>query len=151
VKIQHDIIAEIAGSVVPRYDAYLVDVIVRGERGETVLQILADTDSGISIGTCATISREIAAEIEQRSLIETRYRLEVSSPGLDKPLRLLRQYQTNKDRQVRVRWVDAEGEKTGDAVIAGQSGSIVSFTLADGSPLAIEFENIRECRHRLPW
>jgi len=151
VKIKRETIAEIAEAVLPQHDAYLVDVQTRGESGETVLQVLVDADAGISIGQCATISKEIASRIEDRELLTARYRLEVSSPGLDKPLKILRQYVTNIGRDVSIRHRTSDGERTDDGVITSVEGTAVLLQLKDGNTITIEFESIREGRHRLPW
>ncbi len=151
VKIKRETIAEIAQAILPGYTAYLVDVQVRGERGETLLQVLVDTDSGISIEHCAKISREIAGRIEELDLIQTRFRLEVSSPGLDRPLKVLQQYGTHTGRTVTVTWKEGEQERSEHGTLRGVDGTSVLVELPDGSIHTIAFDHIRECRHRLPW
>ena len=63
----------------------LVDITYRRESGGNVLRILADTDSGITIGECARMNSIIGDALDVSNLIEDRYTLEVSSPGLDRP------------------------------------------------------------------
>ena len=151
VKIKKETIAEIAEAIVPQHDAYLVDVQVRGESGETVVQVFVDTDGGISIGHCSRISKAIASRIEELEVEDASYKLEVSSPGLDKPLKLLRQYQTNVGREVHIVSGTGETERADDGVIKAVEGSAVRLELKDGSTTTIEFESIQDCRHRLPW
>ena len=64
--------------------------------------ILLDSDEGITIQECADISRSLDQELEAVETPETNYALEVSSPGLDQPLRLPRQYQKNVGRDLKV-------------------------------------------------
>ena len=151
VKIKQESIVGIAEAILPMHGAYLVDVHIRGERGESVIQVLADTDAGISIALCAQISREIANRIEELQLIESRYRLEVSSPGLEKPLKVFRQYVTNTGRKVRIRSATPDGEQVDEGILRGIDGASVLLELADGSTVAIGTDRIRECRHLLPW
>ena len=84
-------LTSLATPIVAASGAYCVDVVLRGEHGQRVVQILADTDAGITIDQCAEISRALGMAIEQAGMITGPYRLEVSSPGIDKPLRFLRQ------------------------------------------------------------
>ena len=95
-------ISSIATPMIESVGAYLVEVSIRGEQGSTVAEIFIDTDSGVTSGQCAEISRLISRELENSSIIEGRYRLEVSSPGLDRPLRLPRQFRRHVGRELRV-------------------------------------------------
>jgi len=95
-------ISEIADACVARVNGFLVDVNIRGEKGSSVIEIYVDTDNGITADECAQVSRAIALELDQRSLIAGRYRLEVSSPGLDRPMKSVRQYRKNVGRRVSI-------------------------------------------------
>ena len=83
-------------------NAYLVDLNMRGEGGTTVLEVFVDTDNGITADECALVSRSLSAEIERQNIFTGRYRIEVSSPGLDRPLKLERQFRKNIGRQLRI-------------------------------------------------
>jgi ribosome maturation factor RimP len=65
----------------------LVDVEYLPERGRWVLRIYIDKDDGITIDDCATVSRELGNLIDIKDVIEHEYVLEVSSPGLNRPLK----------------------------------------------------------------
>lgn len=65
----------------------LVDLVLRYEGGRLILRILADRPSGgISMDECAMLNRDIGAILDEKMVIEDRYTLEVSSPGLDRTL-----------------------------------------------------------------
>ena len=81
---------------------FLVDLNMRGEGGTTVLEVFVDTDNGITADECAEVSRRVSAEIERQSIFTGRYRIEVSSPGLERPLKLERQFRKNIGRQLRI-------------------------------------------------
>ena len=71
----------------------LVDVICRQEGAQLFLSILADRlGGGINLGECAQISRQISRELDERNIIASGYRLEVSSPGLDRLLKKERDF-----------------------------------------------------------
>lgn len=70
------------------------------------LVILIDGDNGLGIGDCAEVSRHVGYHLEEESLIPDAYNLEVSSPGIDTPLTLPRQYVKNIGRQVAIKTND---------------------------------------------
>ena len=67
-----------------------------------VLEILLDGDNGIAIADCVAVSRHVGFHLEEENVIENAYRLEVSSPGLDSPLVLIRQYEKAIGRDIRI-------------------------------------------------
>lgn len=77
------------------------------------LIILVDGDNGIGVGDCAKISRYVGFKLEEENVIEEAYNLEVSSPGVDFPLTMVRQYAKNIGRDLSVKMLDGvkrEGE-----------------------------------------
>jgi ribosome maturation factor RimP len=56
------------------------------EQGRQFLRIMIDREGGISVGDCERISREVETLLEVEEVVKGRYDLEVSSPGLDRPL-----------------------------------------------------------------
>ena len=83
-------------------DQFLVDVVIKGHKGPKKVLILIDSDKGVTIDDCANLSRELSKEFDDSQLFADSYMLEVSTPGLDQPLRLTRQYYKNIGRRVRV-------------------------------------------------
>jgi len=85
---------------------FIVDVISKGASGMQKHLILLDGDNGVNIDDCASLSRQIAAEVEAEDLIEGAFILEVSSPGLDHPLASKRQFEKNVGRSLKVKLKD---------------------------------------------
>ena len=83
-------------------DQFLVDVVVKGHKGPKKVLILIDSDKGITIDDCANLSRKLSKEFDDSQLFDDSYMLEVSTPGLDQPLRFTRQYYKNIGRRVKV-------------------------------------------------
>ncbi|WP_295800521.1 ribosome assembly cofactor RimP [Mucilaginibacter sp.] len=87
------------------------------------LMILVDGDNGIGIDECVAISRHVGFHLEEENVIESAYNLEVSSPGIDTPLTLTRQYTKNIGRNLAIKMADGtkrEGKLSGiteDAVV----------------------------------
>lgn len=91
-----------------RDDLFIVSIKMQSNG---VLAILLDGDQGISIDDCVKVSRHVGFHLEEENVIETAYRLEVSSPGIDSPLALLRQYMKNIGRDVRLKLEDGTAKE----------------------------------------
>ena len=89
---------------------FLVDLIIKPSKVSQKVIILIDSDEGITIQECTSISRRLAKQLEELEVFAEAYTLEVSSPGLDQPLVMLRQYRKNIGRNLKVTL------KTGEAV-----------------------------------
>jgi len=81
---------------------FIVDVHVGDAKVRKNIIILVDSDEGIKIEECASISRRLASELEKQELVAEAYNLEVSSPGIDQPLVLILQYHKNICRELKV-------------------------------------------------
>ncbi len=91
-------IREVTQSILEQEELFLVDIVIKGNQSHHKLIVLADGDEGISIDQCGKVSRQLGSIIEEEDLISEKYTLEVSSPGLDFPLTIGRQYTKNVGR-----------------------------------------------------
>ncbi len=80
----------------------LVDLLIHGRGGRTLVRILVDEPGGISIRRVSQASRAISDLLDQKDLIPVRYTLEVSSPGVDRPLKNARDFIRHTGRLVTV-------------------------------------------------
>ncbi|HLL95935.1 MAG TPA: hypothetical protein VK404_13230 [Spirosoma sp.] len=87
---------------------YIVDVQVVGRQsGRIKVTLLLDSDTGITIDECASISRRLGGQMDELNFFgDSPFTLEVSSPGVDFPLTFTRQYVRNVGRQLTVTLVD---------------------------------------------
>lgn len=80
----------------------LVEVRFLVERGRRILRLSIDKPGGVTIGDCSAVSREVSNLLDVHNLIPQRYTLEVSSPGLDRPLREPSDFRRNLGRLIQV-------------------------------------------------
>jgi ribosome maturation factor RimP len=154
MKIQEakEAIAGIAGPVVERFNGFVVDVRIQPERHGAFVQVFADTDKGITIDQCAEITRELRPLLAQRQIVPSGdLRLEVSSPGMDRPLKLLRQYSKNVGRRFSVRFGKVEEPSMFKGVLTEVNGDTLTFQPDGGEPLSLAFHQIIESTEELPW
>ena len=92
---------------------YVVDIQVAGRRGGRIkVTILLDSDAGITIDQCATISRRVGEQMDELNFFdEAPFTLEVSSPGVDYPLTFPRQYVRNIGRQLLITMTDGNSRR----------------------------------------
>ena len=72
--------------VAQRHRCELVDLTFRREAGGWVLRVFIDRPEGVGVDLCAEVSRDLSAEFDVSNVIDHAYTLEVSSPGIDRPL-----------------------------------------------------------------
>ena len=82
----------------------LLEVLFRGTEKNRVIEIFIDGEDNLSADDCARISREINEVIEKNELLNSAYQLDVSTPGVDRPLEYLKQYKKHINRKFEVRY-----------------------------------------------
>jgi len=95
------LIEEAVAPVVGDHGLTLVDVDWRGLRPRGVLRLYVDKPGGVGIGECERLSRELGDVLDAAAVIDGGYDLEVSSPGLDRPLKKEREYRWAVGKQIR--------------------------------------------------
>lgn len=92
-------------------DKFVVDVLVSGKKLPRRVLVIIDGDEGVTIDDCADLSRILSKVFEDRAYFgDDNYLLEVSTPGLDHPLKFKRQYFKNTGRNLKVVTKDATKE-----------------------------------------
>jgi ribosome maturation factor RimP len=97
-----------------RYE--LADVVVSRYRTAVTVRLFVYGENGVTIDECARLSRLAGDIIDGAELFENGYALEVSSPGLDRPLLTLRDYRYRIGETVRVEFRDGNRKLTGEIV-----------------------------------
>ena len=133
----------------------LVDLRRTGTLERPILQVRVDRpDStpgqGITADDCARISRSLEAFLEHRAMVGPRYVLEVSSPGLERPLRWPEHWRRFVGRQARVRSPAIPGKHRVEIVAVPDDEHVV-LRLDDGSEVTIPLETIREAVLVVNW
>ena len=91
-------------------DIFIVEIKVTPGK----IHVFLDKHEGITIGECSGVARHIVNTIEPTGILET-HDLDVSSPGLEEPLRVFQQYQRRVGREVSVKTLDGS-EKKGELI-----------------------------------
>ena len=123
-------VRRIAAPVAAQEGLELIDVELGGPGGRQILRLLIDKSGGVSLDDCTSISRAVSAALDVEDPIEGAYDLEVSSPGLDRPLRTPEHFQMFAGKRVRVKTFgplpECENRKTFVGILQGyENGMIV--------------------------
>ena len=120
-------------------DIFLVSIKIKPTNN---IKIYVDADSGLGIEKCIKINRALYKIMEEMGMYpDGDFSLEVSSPGLDEPLKLLRQYKKNIGREVEVITND-DVKKEGKLVAVTEEKIHIEFTEGKGKKAAIKNEEI---------
>jgi ribosome maturation factor RimP len=144
-------IEEIAAPFLKTIDAFIVDIHIVHDGQRNVVQLFVDTDSGITIGQCTDLNRNIGEALELQNIIPSSYVWEVSSPDITKPLKLLRQYQKNIGRHFRVRYRKDDGITEIIAKLNGIEDNHLTFITKKEETCRVSFHEIIESIEELPW
>jgi ribosome maturation factor RimP len=111
-----------------------------------VLVVYIDKQDGIAVEDCERVSREVAALLDVEDPIPGRYNLEISSPGLDRPLFTLEQFEQFAGEVARISlYAPQEGRRKFKGKILGTEGDQVKLAL-DESEVMLELGNVAKAR-----
>ena len=119
-------IREIAQQVTEQNNLFLIDMIVRGSEFNRVIEIFIDGEKNISADNCALVSREICKQIDDRELLKS-YRLDVSSPGVDRPLIFLKQFPKHLNRLFEIEFKASDASSTFKGNLLSIESDILTF------------------------
>ena len=130
----------------------LVDVEYVKEAGTWYLRAYIDKEGGIAVDDCEVISRKLGEWLDKEDFIDESYILEVSSPGLGRPLKKEKDFirSMGKDVDVRLyRQIDKQKEFTG--ALSAYDENTVTLTMEDGSKMVFEKPDIALIRLALDF
>ena len=129
----------------------LVDLEFSGGRGSAMLRVFIDRQTGVGIEDCEAVSREVSALLDVHDPVPTGYRLEVSTPGLDRVLRTPAHYARFAGAQVAVELaVPREGRRryTGRLLQSDADGMEL---MVEGAAVAFSYREVAQARLVPEW
>lgn len=143
-------LAEIVAPVAEGMGFSLVRLRLMGGKRIT-LQIMAEREDGtMEVEDCAKLSRALSAVLDVEDPIEREYVLEVSSPGIDRPLTRLQDFDRWEGYEARLETVDMiDGRKRFKGILAGTEGTEVLIELDDpdvDGPIGLEFDWLADAK-----
>lgn len=145
----HATLNAIIAPVVTELGFDLVRVQLSGKPGDMTLQVMAeDRDTGqLTLDQCAEISRALDGPLEESDPIDGEYALEVSSPGIDRPLTRLADWDKWQGHEVRLKLdPPVDGRARAHGVIAGLNGDMVTLEVKSVGPVVLPFAAIASAK-----
>jgi ribosome maturation factor RimP len=139
-------IAQKIAEIVERKGFFPVEVIIRGTPSKRVIEVFIDGEKDVTADDCANVSREINSEFENLPEAGNDYRLDVSSPGVDKPLKFLKQYPKHIKRNFEVLYKSGEETRKISGKLIDVEKEDLTFLCKNAGEVKIKFNNIKKAK-----
>ena len=144
---------ELATQIAHREGMEVVEVELRreGSRGGRVLRLYLDKDGGPNIDELGRVSRQLSELLDTQDIVEGSYTLEVSSPGINRPLKKPEHFQRFIGKRVRVRTGDMiDGRRSFLGILNEISGENIKIEV-EGKQYQIPFSMIEKSNYEHDW
>ena len=141
-------VEEIAAGLLAQMGMELVDIEYKREGRDMVLRLFIDKTGGVTLDDCADVSRELSEVLDVEDFIQAHYLLEVSSPGVNRPLKKEQDYQRYQGRLIKVRTFELLADESGSrrktfvGQLVGLVDGAVVMKLTEGQDARIPLEKI---------
>ena len=129
---------------------YLLDIKVSGSWRKPVYQVFADNETGITLDDCVSLSRKIEDELDFRDDFPKNYRLDVSSPGVDHPLKYDWEFKKNIGRTLVIKHLVEDKIRRDVGKLINFNDTVIVLETKHG-PKEIKRENIEKAKIKLQW
>jgi len=126
-----DKVRQIAAPLAAQEGLELIDAEIGGGGGRQILRLLIDKAGGVSLDDCTAVSRAVSTALDVEDPIDGAYDLEVSSPGLDRPLKTPEHFQKFLGSKVRVKTFaplpESENRRTFLGILQGYENGVIAI------------------------
>ena len=134
----------------------LVDLERAGAKARPILRLRIDrpdSDKGVTLDDCAKVSRELETFLDENPDLGERYVLEVSSPGVERPLVKRKDYERFAGKEIAIKTSEAVGDlgKRVEGVLRGISEGDVVQLEVQGRTVEVERDNIKKAHLVYRW
>ena len=124
----------------------LVEVEIAQQGAMPILRLYVDREGGVTLDHCAELSRSLSPFLDVIGFMDGRYALEVSSPGIDRPVRKPKDFEQYIGEAVKVKTITPlEGRKKFRGTLAGFADGMITLE-NDGRSVQIHLENIHKAQ-----
>jgi ribosome maturation factor RimP len=137
-----DIVYDLAKPIIDRKNFELVEIEYKKEGQDWFLRLYIDKEGGITIDDCQSVSEELSNLLDEADPIEQSYIFEVSSPGIDRPLKTDRDYRKNIGKQIEIKlFSPMNGKKVIEGILRGHTETVVEIEV-EGKTIDVEKNTI---------
>jgi ribosome maturation factor RimP len=144
-------IRAIAEPILAERSMELVELTCRPQGRQQAVRLLVDRVGGVTIAQCAQINQAVSQALEAANLIEGSYTVEVSSPGLDRPLTTKRDFERAVGENLAMDWVQPDGRtRPVDGMLLAVQQDAIVLKMTSGN-FTIPFGAIRGAKKAIRW
>jgi ribosome maturation factor RimP len=146
-----DVLEEVVRKEVEELGFELVELRRRGTKGRPLIDVRIDRRDGekVTVDDCARTSRAIEPRLDAGDVVGTRYVLEVSSPGVERPLRSPADWQRFAGKKANIVSDDVGGRA--EVEIVGVEGDVAIVRMPKGEERRVPLAGVREARLAFHW
>ena len=142
-----DIVRQIAESEIEKLNIELIDVEFVKEGSRKILRLYIDKRGGVGLDDCEQVSRLIEPLLDEKDPINEPYVFEVSSPGLDRPLKTQRDFERYAGELVEVKlYAPINNKKTYEGNIVGYEDNMLKISMEDGSIIDFNMKDVSKVK-----
>jgi len=134
-------IIAISNEIAENLGFFVVEVTLRGDARKHIIEVFIDGEKSVTADNLAEISRQLNTAIEEKNLLQSSYRLDVSTPGVDRPLKFLKQFSKHINRNFEITYKSGDDNKLINGKLVSVDGNELTFHQKDGDIL-IQFNEI---------
>jgi ribosome maturation factor RimP len=146
-----DRVSAIADPILSNEGMELVEIEYRRESKGWVLRLYIDKEGGVTLDDCTRISQEVGRSLDVEDFISTPYTLEVSSPGLARPLKKEKDFMKYRNHMIKVKTIDPiENRRQFKGKLLGITENRIEIAM-DGGVFQILLSNVAKANLEIDW
>lgn len=139
-------VEELAAPVIANLGYELIERELVMDAGRWTLRLYIDKEGGVTVDDCARVSRGVGDVIEVEGIVPMKYDLEVSSPGIDRPLRRRGDFEKFKGRQIRLKTLkQINGRGNYKGTLEGMDGDDIVIAV-DGAAFKVPYSELAKAK-----
>jgi len=137
-------ISEVIKQEVENLGFFFIDITFKGDSNNRIVEVYIDNRSGITTDICADVSGACVELIDSEELITSKYRIDISSPGIDRPIKYLPQFNKHIGRFFELEFANQPAEKF-EGKLLKIDDDVLTFNI-DKKEEKINFNNIESAK-----
>ncbi len=145
MKLNKQKILQYTEKIVSESNFFLIDIEYRGDNRNAIIKIIIDNADGITADNCKLVSKRLGVIFEEEELVAGKYRLDVSSPGVDRPLKFIEQYPKHLNRKFKIEFLnDNEIEMLEAKLVKIENNKLIFYEKKN--EIEINFNSIKSAK-----
>jgi len=137
-------------SEIERIGYEIVELQINKHGRKSLIRIFIDQEGGVTISDCTEVNQAVSDFLFRKNLIHRNYRLEVSSPGVDRPLKTKRDFSRQLGKKILLDY----NTESGNSQVQGKLEAIddmIVLRIDDNKLVEIPFSDVQKGKLKLPW